>query len=285
MKYTNIIAIIGLALSGNAMATSSSVSPDWSFLSSSSETGSVVGDGVNTVINSVKDGITLEISAWSSSLHNNVASCKDSSGQDLCIQRSQLKQYNGGLGVLNADESNNTPNHAIDNNDQDYDMVLLSFSEAINISSLNTGWNYQYENLTSSNTYTSIHKNGAGASVMAYTASNDAAAFSSSSNGYSTLAWSDLLNVGWTNIGSDFSTNNSGDIAISSTGIYSKYWLVGAAHSVERDAGHLTDHIKLAGISFAKNVNTQPPSTQVNAPATALMTFLIAGFALYRRKS
>ncbi|MFW8592449.1 exosortase-dependent surface protein XDP1 [Glaciecola sp. 2405UD65-10] len=285
MKYTKILAIVGLALSGNAFAGNSTVSPEWSFLSSSAETGSVSGSGVNTVIHSVKDGISLEISAWSSSLHNNVASCKDSHGQDLCIQRSQLTQYNGGLGVINGDEGNDTPNHSIDNNNQDYDMVLLSFSEEINISSLYTGWNYQYNHLNSDGTYTSRSYNDAGASVMAFTDTNSAVSLSSSSNNYSTLSWADLTSVGWTNIGSDFSSNGSGEIAVSSGNTYSKYWLVGAAHSIERDAGNLTDHIKLAGISFAQNVNNPPPSTQVNAPATALMTFLIAGFALYRRKS
>ena len=269
-------AVVFATFSVPAFAGSSYIAPDWDFRSGQGDTGSLSG---NQIIGEV-DNIDLNITAWSSSLHNNVSACKDSYNEDLCIQQAQLKRYSGGLGAINGDEGNNTPDHSVDNDDQDYDMILLSFSESVQLTSIYTGWNYTYYNGYASSQGT------AGASVMAYVGGDSLGSTPFSS----TDTWSSIIGPsGWTQIESDTKrTGTSGGLdtlPVSSADVYSKYWLVGAAHSVMRDAGRYTDHIKIAGIDFVKGTPPTSPGTAVNAPGALILFLGSVGWIVGRRKT
>nr|WP_136250098.1 exosortase-dependent surface protein XDP1 [Ningiella ruwaisensis] len=284
MKFKHL-GIASLLITLSTFSAASSTVSHWDFTPSGDlDSTHITSDGIVTanVLTGTKHGVDLQITAWSSSLHGGRTSCMDNPGgpgdvQDKCIQRTQLTSYgNNGLGNINKDEGDDTPNHSVDNNMQDYDMILLSFSEAVNISSINTGWNYSYTNLDNSGA-TSRNRNNAGASAMAYTGSGTL-----SSNPFSsTDTWASILHDGWSNIGSDFRTNGSnGHIPITNgSSIFSRYWLIGAAHAVERNAGHITDHIKIAGVSFAKRTTGQ---NNVSAPIG--MVALMFGAALWIRR-
>jgi hypothetical protein len=291
-KLGFLIALTSISATTFASSQYASVDPAWDFRSSSNDTdshfsspsdfGNINPFGTNNQLNGSVDGIDLSITAWSSSLHNGVASCKDSQRQDLCIQSVKLTRYKSGLGIINGDERNDTPNHSVDNNNQDYDMVLLSFSEKVNISNLYTGWNYAYTDVNGSNE--SRTQGGAGASIMAYTGGNITGNLPFST----TDTWESITHQGWNLLDADTKRNgrvssngqNLDVLPVTSTGVYSKFWLVGAAHSVLRDAGHITDHIKIAGVDFVKQ-NT--PNVPVNAPGI-LALFGAGAFFLLKRK-
>jgi|GEM_PF-6603322 len=291
-KLGLMVALSSLSLS--ALASTQYVAPDWDFRSNGTDTINVsvtAHDGDTQSVNGNKyeltgqvAGIDLLISAWSSSWYGNYAENCGTLALDRCVQKSKLKQYSSGLGVVNGDEGDDTPNHSTDNNNQDYDMVLLSFSESVNISKLYTGWNYSYNG-------SSRTRGTAGASVLAW-GNED----TSPTMPFSRIeTWRDIVDGGWSIVNND--TKSGGNVVsdsngklldvlpVSSGNLYSKFWLVGAAHSVFRDAGltdHLTDHIKIAGIDFVKRSTS---TGQVNAPGTLVFFLGCLVFMVARRKS
>lgn len=238
-------------------------------------------------------GVSLNITAWSSSLHGNVSSCFDHQGYDQCITRAELTEYgNSGLGAINTDEHDDNPNHSVDNNTQDYDMLLLSFSEAVNISSVYTGWNYKLVNEAGS----LVYKEGkAEASLMAL---SNTRTLDTSSPFSRTDTWEDTLSDGWQIIDENFGVDNNGkqyfgggsyyQMPVISTGIFSKHWLVGAANNVSRNLstynGHpSTDYIKIAGVDFMKLGNSTDSGT-ISAPASIGIFALGFAAVMLRRK-
>ena len=249
----------------------------------------------NTYFNLEQHGVSLNITAWSSSLSGGVASCSDAAGQDQCIQRAELTEYGeSGLGAINGDETGANYNHAVDNNDFDYDMLLLSFSEEVNISNLYTGWNWKiFED--NGNYYG--WEGQAEASALALTANQSS--FNSSSPFSSSQTWADTLQDGWEIVDESFDANGTAKqsfgggsyykMPIASTGIFSKYWLVGAANNVSRafsthNGNHVGDYLKIAGVDFMKLGNSTDSGT-INAPAS--LGIFALGFAaiIFRRKA
>lgn len=263
-------AAASLMLSSAAMA-SSSTSQTWKFSGNQKSVGSIQGHGTNTSLHGTLNGISLDITAWSSSLYGGVAHCGNLH-DDKCVQRSQLMSWQSGLGVINGDEGNSSPDHSVDNTHKDYDMILLSFSEEVNIHGIDTGWNYSIEG-------SHWRSNQAGASVMAYQGPGNIGTLPFAR----TETWQDVSQRGWTDIGSDFKGNGSnGHIPVTSGSVFSKYWLVGAAHAILRDAGHVADAIKISGVQF----KTQTTSiVSANAPASLAFIIAIAIWIGVRRKS
>jgi len=306
-KKLSLIALIACS-SGSALASYSL----FGFADNFSETRGVVSQGAtHSFMTGSKDGVDLTISGWSSAVYGGRSECVDD-GQtnveayDKCVHRAQLHSYGDlGLGIVNYDELDDEPNHSIDNNGLDFDMVLLSFSYEVNLSDIYTGWNYSYKNDEHFNFVTETNASGelyevrtsgtAGASAMAYTGSE--AKFNSARPFSETQSWQDTLSSGWKVINQDFKANgnsintngrNYNKLAITSTEqkVFSKYWLVGAAHNVARDAGTWTDHIKIAGVSFMKKPTTTDGSggTPVNAPGSVGLFLAFAAVFAYRGK-
>jgi len=248
----------------------------------------------NNKINAEKYGIQLEVSAWSSSWHGNNSECQmgwNNGGEiiDKCIQRTNLKKFHSGLGNVNGDENGSAPEHALDNTDYDYDMVMLEFSEEVNISTIYTGYNEVYSTKYNRHGQKKMKRKNrtgqAGVSVMGYADNDRPAPFSDRET------WDDILNQGWSlldnnAIASRMATLSSGstyaaDVNVSN--LYSKYWLVGAAYHGYEYNSSLSDHIKLAGIQIEQNKGDDT-TVSVNNPAT-LSLFAIGGlFVLTRRK-
>jgi len=148
--------------------------------------------------------------------------------------------YSGGLGInnLNGCASGTTcdvgdlqsvaPEHAIDNN-QRYEMVLLTFNAAVKLAQMKMGW-----------------AGGADSdvTVMAYTGSGTPT--------LSGKAWTLASLTGWSVIGNyaDVSTNATN---INAGGTYSSYWLIGAYNplggSVASGFTTQDDYVKLASVT------------------------------------
>lgn len=211
-----------------------------------------------TSFNFSVDGINMTISGWSDT-YNNL------NNQDTEIDAAALDRFGSGWGVDNNDECNGgggcSPAHSMDNIGSggwvDYDMILVSFSEAVTLTGADFSWLYR-----SSESEISV------AALSGALASNlDGNTWQSVVNG---AMWSDSSHVS-----NYYAGINAGQTA-------SQYWLVGAYNSIFNTnfsgGTNNNDGLKISSIDFSI-------STDVPEPQTALILSLgLFGLMLRRRK-
>jgi hypothetical protein len=137
------------------------------------------------------------------------------------IQSAAVSSYDGGIGIANADRCTSglkcdlnegrQPEHAIDNQ-QRYDMALLTFTSPVQLTAMKLGWKY----------------NDSDMSVLAYTAPGAPNTASGANPTFVGLKYSELVNKGWTAIGHYSNVGLATPTAINALGIVSSYWLIGA---------------------------------------------------------
>ncbi|WP_188151972.1 exosortase-dependent surface protein XDP1 [Teredinibacter waterburyi] len=172
-----------------------------------------------------------------------------------------------GLGVEVAD----SPDHAIDNRNGDYDMILLSFDQAVSLESISSGWRGN-GNWLNPGTATNSE-----ASLMAFT--GDLSDLSS----FEGKQWQDLLSEGWESAGNTRIDNLNQDTSANSGGLTSRYWLIGAYNANISSTSGFTDgndFFKLNGVSV--NVNPVPLPGSLLLFGTGLLAF---GSLRKRRKT
>lgn len=186
-----------------------------------------------------------------------------------------------GLTLTENGSPSGSPNHAIDNFDNNFDMVLVTFDQLINLSEFGIDWRYEGSGYSGGYSQADI-------SVVAYTGSGD----------ISTLAgvnkWDAIAapGSGWTTVGHYANVDSGNDIAYQTvtTAVESKYWLIGAYNPVftggERTPGGLgtgwKDAFKLASVA-GTYADTPPPGGQIPEPAS-LFLFATALFGLMSTK-
>ena len=232
------------------------------------------------------NGISLEVSAWASTDNGcntggTYGGGTGSGDPDPCIRDAKINNFNSyGIGVENRDETANgythAPQHAIDNiknggnhADLDYEMVLLTFSEAVNVSGFDIGWTHSDSDL----------------SVLAYTGNNNSPDFFNSNT-----RWADIVgngaNGGWDLIQQSNDVDEYSTLNVSNGSVFSRYWLVGAYNEVF-GGQHWTndnDAFKLKGLATVSHDDNTDTTTANSPTALALM----GGFLLlmaYRRRS
>lgn len=177
--------------------------------------------------------------------------------------------YSGGLGINNRDGcssgtgcdvgdlASTAPEHAIDN-EQRYEMVMLSFNARVNLTGVSFGW------IGSDSDYT----------ILAYTPLSAP----------STLAgqtWG-ALNSGWSAIGNYANAPINTQLA-TGTGVYSSYWLIGAYNPLAGGSSGWTnnnDYLKLK--SVVGTVRTS--ETKVPEPGSLALIGLALLSMLYMRE-
>jgi len=191
-----------------------------------------------------------------------------------------LRLYSGGLGINNldgcastgtcgdpGDEASAAPEHAIDNQQRN-EMVLLSFSKAVNLTNVNFKWTGK-SNYSADSDYT----------VMAFQGTTG-------QQGLAGKTWA-TLNSGWKLIGhySDALANENRALGPSSTNVYSSFWLIGAYNPlVGSSQGWTTgnDYLKLASVTGSVcTTNCSPPS--VSEPGS-LVLLGIGLLGLFRKR-
>jgi len=219
-------------------------------------------------------GVDITVSGWSDT--DDMGNGNPLSGDDKITKAVDLDIYKGGWSMENLDEINKSNcgyHHSADNfgtdcGYQDYDMFLIEFSEAVNLSAASYGWIAD----SVSNTQVTVAALSDNTLVdKDWKQVNDNQTIAS---GYSQMQSSSGYFTNFTS-----STSNV-------DGVFSNYWLIGALNttfggdqSLEGDDG-----LKLAGVSFTKQ-GTPPPSVSVPEPSSIMMFGLaLFGFAATRRK-
>jgi hypothetical protein len=211
------------------------------------------------------DGIQLTITGW--------ADTNDIAGPDT-IESARLHwAMTNGLGILDRDEistgATGSPNHSVDSflvggdSDGDFNMLLLTFSEAVNLTGIDLGW------ATGGNA-----ANTADMSLLAYTGNG-----SSALNGQT---WANVLGGANTNYDSVGNPSNVGlsYFTVNPGNITSTRWLVGVYNPVFGAGGDFADDgIKLTSLT----TSTEPPPDR-DVPVPGTLVLLLAGLAALRAR-
>lgn len=211
----------------------------------------------------------MTVSAYANTGGTNNSTNAANNGALQTIQAATVNWYSGGVGVRNADactsgsycdvnEANN-PEHSVDNQ-QRYDMILLSFTAEVMLTGVKLGW----------------FSNDSDITVMAYTG-NDIPTLVGKR--YDQLA-------GWASIGNYSDVGDTATKAINADKVVSSYWLVGAYNPLANpNGGAVTgsgyDYIKIASVT-----SDVPPTIKVPEPGSLALAGLglLGVVALRRRK-
>lgn len=198
--------------------------------------------------NYLESGLGLSVTGWS---YNN----------SKVVAQDWVGKWDG-LGVEKVD----SPNHAVDNESGDFDMLLLSFDTAVTLKSIDLGWI-------------------SGDSDMSFMAFNGGGAFNS--NSLLGKKWEMLIGNGWQSAGNYYNVDygNSGNVNLSN--ITSQYWLVGAYNPAlggftgsNRNTTGKTDYFKVKGVVVDE------PVIKVAEPRTlVLMLMGFIGLVAARRRT
>ncbi|WP_202942276.1 exosortase-dependent surface protein XDP1 [Alteromonas macleodii] len=217
----------------------------------------------------ILNDVNVSVSGWADSGKLAVG---DSGNFDRVIGANLQYVDSYGWAVQNSYEGNGS-HQTIDNYSvygyKDYDFILLSFSEKVQLDSLNFGWaNF-----------------GKGSQEVSVSALSD--------NGFNKLT---SANSTWSNIISDAVSSSfsierlSYNRGISTLDFTSsaKYWLVGAYNTIfgtVANGSRHNDAFKIAGLEFSNTtVSSPPPNTEVSEPSALALMGLGLGLVLYRRK-
>ncbi|MCU4674332.1 PEP-CTERM sorting domain-containing protein [Catenovulum sp. 2E275] len=260
--------LLGLALSLSAnMAIAATQTWDFTDTNNFDINGNTYGNELNYNDN---NGVDLAATAWADT--NEVTTdvwgkcrfmfftfpCITSSSTTEYIEEAKIDSNNYGLLTYNKDES--ALEHTVDNF-LDYDMILLSFSQAVNISEIVLGWAFPDGDIS-------------------------LATF----NDLPTLAgetWQSVANAA-TNTWSFSGTigNQTIDVSTETNGIESQYWLVGAYNNVFETLNDCFDHVdavKIAGITTSTSTSNKPTPVPEPASIMLLLAGLIGLFARQKR--
>tara|TARA_A200000159_G_C7281807_1_gene321811 strand:- start:61 stop:987 length:927 start_codon:yes stop_codon:yes gene_type:complete len=305
MKYLGL-ATVFLLFSGHVLGSDSSLDEGTYSLVNSGISYSLVGDSANGTAVTTVDGkaVYVGLTAWSDTGYYNSEMDSYTSwfhrdendnlvrDQGTPQRWSYTNSDKKGYGIINKDStampttgyfdtSTYGDAHAIDNRrtgeqgKQDFDMVLLSFSEEVTLTSGSFSSRYRY--------------NGQSRKEVSVIGLDDINKFKNGGN----FTWSDIASTSAIEAATGhFAVGSKVDNYYQSefTGLSAaKYWLVGAYNTIfDPGASQESDFgFKLSALGFSidntPDTPTKPP-TEVSEPGALALMSLGLGLVLYRRK-
>jgi hypothetical protein len=246
----------------------------------------------NTTAQKISDGVTATAQGWSNTNNGtpdpvsgptNASRGTNSlatSGSYL-LETAYLTVYDGGIGVKNRDASSSssygdrsetgTPEHSTDNQ-QRYDSVLFSFTNAIDLNSVKIG-------------YGSSYGYDSDISVLAYTGAGTCAGSGTCTSNISGKTYAQLASFGWSFIGHYTDLVDGVAKAVNAGNVASSYWLIGALNPLVSDTSVTTgnDFVKLLALAGDKYTPPCTPGTPGCAGTTGVPepgTLLLMGAGL-----
>lgn len=253
-----------------AMAGQVSAATDWVLTAPSASSTSPAGGFQTTA-----GGATVIATGWADTGNGNPMLLEQQTAPGNFVQ------YDGGLGINNldgcssgttcdvGDQQSTAPEHAIDNN-QRYEMVLLSFSQSVTLTNTKFGW-------TGTSNY-SAYGGDSDFTVLAYTGA-------AGGQGLAGKTW-DSLGSGWTKIGNYSNALTNENRAINAGNVSSSYWLIGAYNPLAGGSDGWSegnDYVKLASVTGV--ALPPPPPKKVPEPGSmALFGVALVGLFGLRRQ-
>lgn len=277
-------AMLALGASGNAAAgTTYTYTYDYNlsvngcggtWYNSCGLSGSQTGSSVNpSPAPADPNAPSASISASATSWANTQGNQWTASSQTL--EKGQMQAWGGGIGVRNLDYSTSangnesrldsnegsSPEHATDN-EQRWDSIVYSFSQAISLTNVQASW----------------YSGDADLTVLAYTGADAANAGFNIDSKLSGLRYDQLTANGWSFIqNTDYTGSDRYDQDIS-TSVSSSYWLIGAFNSTFGSGDSTADHVKIAGLAgTVTNQYTPPPPPPPNGAVPEPGSVLLLG--------
>lgn len=253
MNKMKIAGLVGSALL--LCGTQAQAEIAWTFNSPTGDS-STLGNTVSKTV----DGVMATAQAWANTNDGSGSSSKGSSSSTTAatytLETAYLNVYSGGLGVKNQDFTSSTTSgdynegtytypaeHTTDNN-QRYDSVLFSFSNAIDLNSITIGYRDNDSDIT----------------VLAYTATSCSSGTCSSD--VSGKSYAQLASYGWSLIGqyADLIANSAK--SVNPDNVVSSYWLIGAANTLVGGTKDTSkDYVKLLALAGDKYTPPCTPGT------------------------
>lgn len=218
--------------------------------------------GVNT--DATASTVTTKVTGWANTEYSSAAATPDGYKLEQQMYSSNIAAYTGGIGINNRDGcsgstttcsgrdrndlSGSQPEHAIDNEER-YEMALLSFSSAVSLTDVVIGWpsgtsGYDtditvlaYQGTTTFDVNTMLKGTTYGQLVANPSAS--------------------VVGKGWVSVGNYSDLQQGVAKTINGGGLVSSYWLIGAYNPLANPSGGSVtipgtgspyDYIKLASV-------------------------------------